>query len=243
MSRVAVTGIGVVSPLGLDAPSTWRAALAGESGIDWIGAFDTTGLPVRIAGEVKGFDPLQVASPKDARKLERNVLFALSAAREALSDSGLEGFDPTRVGIVFGSAVGGMGAIVRQAAVLRERGPDRVSPTFLPNILVDTASGQLAIALGIKGINYAIVSACATGSHTIGEAAELIKRGEADAIIAGGTEACVEPLILAGFTAMHGLAAEDEHPPRASRPFDASRAGFVMAEGSGAVLVEDWEHA
>jgi 3-oxoacyl-[acyl-carrier-protein] synthase II len=243
MSRVAVTGIGVVSPLGLDAPSTWRAAVAGESGIDWIRAFDTTGLPVRVAGEVKDFDPSAVASPKEARRLERNVLFALSAAREALTDSGLTGFDPTRVGIVFGSAVGGITAVAEQAAILRERGPDRVSPTFLPNILVDTASGQLAISLGIKGVNYAIVSACATGSHTIGEAAEIVKRGDADAVIAGGTEACIDPLMLAGFTAMRGLAAEDDYPPRASRPFDATRAGFVMAEGAGAVVVEDWDRA
>jgi 3-oxoacyl-[acyl-carrier-protein] synthase II len=243
MSRVAVTGIGAVSPLGLDAPSTWRAAVAGESGIDWIRAFDTTGLPVRVAGEVKDFDPAAVASPKEARRLERNVLFALSAAREALTDSGLTDFDPTRVGIVFGSAVGGITAVAEQAAVLRERGPDRVSPTFLPNILVDTASGQLAISLGIKGVNYAIVSACATGSHTIGEAAEIVKRGDADAVIAGGTEACIDPLMLAGFTAMRGLAAEDEYPPRASRPFDATRAGFVMAEGAGAVVVEDWDRA
>jgi 3-oxoacyl-[acyl-carrier-protein] synthase II len=243
MSRVAVTGIGAVSPLGLDAPSTWRAAVAGESGIDWIRAFDTTGLPVRVAGEVKDFDPAAVASPKEARRLERNVLFALSAAREALTDSGLTGFDPTRVGIVFGSAVGGITAVAEQAAVLRERGPDRVSPTFLPNILVDTASGQLAISLGIKGVNFAIVSACATGSHTIGEAAEIVKRGDADAVIAGGTEACIDPLMLAGFTAMRGLAAEDEYPPRASRPFDATRAGFVMAEGAGAVVVEDWDRA
>jgi 3-oxoacyl-[acyl-carrier-protein] synthase II len=243
MGRVAVTGVGVVSPLGLDAPSTWRAAQAGESGIDWIKAFDADGLPVRIAGEVKDFDPLAVASPKDARKLERNVLFALGAAREALADSGLDGFDPTRVGIVFGSAVGGISGVEEQAEIMRERGPDRVSPSFLPNILVDTASGQLAISLGIKGINYAIVSACATGSHTIGEAAEIIKRGDADAVIAGGTEACITPLILAGFTAMRGLAAEEEDPARASRPFDATRAGFVMAEGAGAVLVEDWERA
>jgi len=243
MARVAVTGIGTVSPLGLDAPSTWRAAVAGESGIDWIQAFDTTGLPVRIAGEVKGFDPATVASAKDARKLERNVLFALSAAREALTDSGLTDFDPSRVGIVFGSAVGGITGVAEQTALMNERGPDRVSPSFVPNILVDTASGQLAISFGITGLNYAIVSACATGSHTIGEAAEIVKRGDADAVIAGSTEACVNPLMLAGFTAMRGLAAEEEHPPRASRPFDATRAGFVMAEGAGAVIVEDWDRA
>jgi 3-oxoacyl-[acyl-carrier-protein] synthase II len=241
--RVAVTGLGAVTPLGLDVPSSWRAALAGESGIDWIRSFDVEGLPVRVAGEVKGFDPLSVVSPKEARKLERNVLLGLAAGREALTDSGLDDFDPDRVGIVFGSAIGGVAGIVEQAEVLRDRGPDRVSPNFLPNVLVDSCSGQLAISLGFRGPNYAVVSACATGSHAVGEAAELIKRGDADAVLAGGTEACVHPLILAGFTAMRGLAAEDEHPPRASRPFDATRAGFVMGEGAGALLLEDWEQA
>ena len=243
MKRVAVTGVGAVSPLGLDAPSTWRAAVAGESGIDWITAFDTAEFPVRIAGEVKGFDPTSVASAKEARKLDRNVLFGLAAAGEALADSKLEGFDPDRVGIIFGSAIGGIAQIAEQQDILRERGADRVSPNFIPNVLVDTASGQIAISLGIKGPNYAIVSACATGSHAIGEAAELIKRGDADAAIAGSTEACVTPLILAGFIAMRGLAAGDEDPTRASRPFDATRAGFVMAEGAGALLLEDWDLA
>ena len=243
MKRVAVTGVGAVSPLGLDAPSTWRAALAGESGIDWISTFDTDGLPVRIAAEVKGFDPSQVVSTKDARKLERNVLLGVAAGREALTDAGLNGFDPARVGIVFGSAIGGVPGIVEQAETLRDRGPGRVSPNFLQNVLVDSISGQLAISLGIKGPNYAVVSACATGSHAIGEAAEMIKRGDADAVLAGGTESCIIPLILAGFTAMRGLAAEDEDPPRASRPFDATRAGFVMGEGAGGVLLEDWESA
>jgi 3-oxoacyl-[acyl-carrier-protein] synthase II len=243
VKRVAVTGIGAVTPLGLDAPSTWRAALAGESGVGWISTFDTEGLPVRLAGEVKGFDPMQVVSPKEARKLERNVLLGVAAGREALTDSGLNGFDPTRVGIVFGSAIGGVPGLLEQADVLRERGPDRVSPNFLPNVLVDSISGQLAISLGIKGPNYAVVSACATGSHAVGEAAEMIKRGAVDAVLAGGTEACIVPLILAGFTAMRGLAAEDEDPTLASRPFDATRAGFVMSEGSGALLLEDWDIA
>jgi 3-oxoacyl-[acyl-carrier-protein] synthase II len=243
VKRVAVTGIGAVTPLGLDVPSTWRAALAGESGIGWISTFDTDGLPVRVAGEVKGFDPTQVVSAKEARKLERNVLLGVAAGREALTDAGLNGFDPTRVGIVFGSAIGGVPGILEQADVMRERGPDRVSPNFLPNVLVDSISGQLAISLGIKGPNYAVVSACATGSHAVGEAAEMIKRGAADAVLAGGTESCIVPLILAGFTAMRGLAAEDEDPTLASRPFDATRAGFVMSEGSGALLLEDWETA
>src|SRR5579862_5428971 len=243
MKRVAVTGIGCVSPLGLDAPSTWRAALAGESGIGWISTFDTDGLPVRVAGEVTGFEPPDVISAKEARKLERNVLFGVAAGSEALRDSGLTDFDPDRTGIIFGSAIGGVPGIVEQANIFRDRGPDRVSPSFLPNVLVDSVSGQLAISLGIKGPNYAVVSACATGSHAIGEAAEMIKRGDADAVLAGGTESCIIPLILAGFTAMRGLAAEDEDPPRASRPFDATRAGFVMAEGAGALLLEDWETA
>jgi len=203
VKRVAVTGIGAVTPLGLDVPSTWRAALAGESGIGWISTFDTDGLPVRVAGEVKGFDPTQVVSAKEARKLERNVLLGVAAGREAMADAGLNGFDPTRVGIVFGSAIGGVPGILEQADILRERGPDRVSPNFLPNVLVDSISGQLAISLGIKGPNYAVVSACATGSHAVGEAAEMIKRGSVDAVLAGGTESCIVPLILAGFTAMN----------------------------------------
>jgi 3-oxoacyl-[acyl-carrier-protein] synthase II len=241
--RVAITGVGAVTPLGLDAPSTWRAAVAGESGVDWISTFDTDGLPVRIAGEVKDFDASGVVSAKEARKLERNVLLGVAAGREALDDAGLNGFDPARVGVVFGSAIGGVPGLLEQADILRERGPDRVSPSFLPNVLVDSVSGQLAISLGIKGPNYAVVSACATGSHAVGEAAEMIKRGAADAVLAGGTEACIVPLILAGFTAMRGLVAEDDDPGRASRPFDASRAGFVMSEGSGALLLEDWETA
>jgi 3-oxoacyl-[acyl-carrier-protein] synthase II len=243
VKRVAITGVGAVTPLGLDSASTWRRALAGESGIGWITTFDTDGLPVRIAGEVKDFDPTQVVSAKEARKLERNVLLGVAAGREALDDAGLNGFDPTRVGVIFGSAIGGVPGILEQAEILRERGPDRVSPSFLPNVLVDSVSGQLAISLGIKGPNYAVVSACATGSHAVGEAAEMIKRGAADAVLAGGTESCIVPLILAGFTAMRGQAAEDGDPSLASRPFDATRAGFIMSEGSGAILLEDWEQA
>src|SRR5690242_15233669 len=243
MTRVAVTGIGAVTPLGLDARSTWEAARAGRSGIDWISAFDADGLPVRVAAEVKGFDATQVVSAKEARKLERNVLLGVAAGREALADAGLNGFDPTRVGVIFGSAIGGVPGIVEQAETLRERGPDRVSPSFLPNVLVDSVSGQLAISLGIKGPNYAVVSACATGSHAIGEAAEIIKRGDADAILAGGGEACMHPLILAGFTAMRGRAVEDENPPRASRPFDATRAGFVMGEGAAVLVLEELDAA
>src|ERR687888_1786206 len=243
MKRVAVTGLGAVTPIGNDARSTWEAAVAGRSGIDWIRSFDASEFPVRVAAEVKDFDPTQVASPKEVRKLERNVLLSLGAAREAMGDAGLNGFDPMRVGVVFGTAIGGVNGILEQEEGRRDRGPGRVSPNFLPNVLVDSASGQLAISLGLKGPNYAVVSACATGSHAIGEGAELVKRGDADAILAGGAEACMHPLILAGFTAMRGLAVEEEDPPHASRPFDATRAGFVMGEGACVLVLEELESA
>jgi 3-oxoacyl-[acyl-carrier-protein] synthase II len=243
MRRVAVTGLGAVTPLGNDARATWDAAVAGRSGIDFIKSFDASGYPVRVAAEVKDFSPNGLVSTKEARRLDRNVLLALAAGKEALEDASLNGFDPARTGVVFGSAIGGFLGIMEQHEVLKERGPDRVSPHFLPNVLVDSASGQLAISLGLRGPNYAPVSACATGSHAVGEAAEIIKRGDADVILAGGTEACMHPLILAGFCAMRGLAAEEEHPPRASRPFDATRAGFVMGEGACVLLLEDLEAA
>src|SRR6476619_891103 len=243
MRRVAVTGLGAITPLGLDAPSTWKAAVAGESGIDFIQAFDASEYPVRIAGEVKGFDSTTVAPAKEARRMDRNVLLALGAAQEAWREGGLNGVDPARVGVVVGSAIGGLPGIVEQTYVLRDRGPDRISPFFIPSVLVDSASGQIAISLGIRGPNYAPVSACATGSHAVGEGAELIRRGDADAVLAGGTESCIHPLILAGFCAMRGLVAEDEDPTKASRPFDATRAGFVMSEAACILLLEELESA
>jgi 3-oxoacyl-[acyl-carrier-protein] synthase II len=243
MRRVVVTGLGAVTPLGLDARSTWDAAVAGRSGVGFIESFDATGYPVRIASEVKGFDPVEVVGPKDARRLERNVVLAVAAAREAWQDAGVEGIDPARAGILVGSAIGGVMGVLEQNDVLQERGPSRVSPWFLPNVLVDSASGQIAIDLGLRGPNYAPVSACATGSHAVGEAAELVRRGDADVVLAGGTEACMHPVILAGFCAMRGLVAEEEDPTVASRPFDATRAGFVMGEGACVLLVEELEHA
>jgi len=243
MRRVAVTGLGAVTPLGHDARTTWEAAVAGTSGVDWIRSFDATGYPVRIASEVKDFDPVAVVGPKDARRLERNVVLAVEAARQAWADAGVDGVDPARAGILVGSAIGGVTGVLEQNGVLAERGPDRVSPWFLPNVLVDSASGQIAIDLGLRGPNWAPVSACATGSHSVGEAAELIRRGGADVVLAGGTEACMHPVILAGFCAMRGLVAEEEDPTKASRPFDATRAGFVMGEGACVLLLEDYERA
>ena len=236
--------MGAVSPLGNDMSMTWQAALDGESGIDFIRSFDASGFPVRVAAEVKGFEPPEVISPKEARRLDRNVLLAVAAGKEALDDAGLDShYEPERVGVTFGSAIGGFLGIMQQHEILQERGPDRVSPHFLPSVLVDSASGQLAISLNLRGPNYAPVSACATGSHAVGEGAEIIRRGDADAVLAGGTEACMHPLILAGFCAMRGLAVEEEHPPRASRPFDATRAGFVIGEGAGALILEELEAA
>ena len=244
MRRVVVTGLGAITPIGNDVASSWDAAVSGRSGIDFIRSFDATSFPVRIAAEVKDFDPTTIASSKEVRKLDRNVLLALAAGQEAVGDAALDGaYDPHRVGIVFGTAIGGFLGMMEQHDVLRERGPERVLPTFIPSVLADAASGQLAISLGYRGLNYAPVSACATGSTAVGEGAEIIRRGDADAVLSGGAEACMHPLILAGFCAMRGLVAEDEYPPRASRPFDATRAGFVMGEGACVLVLEELQAA
>jgi 3-oxoacyl-[acyl-carrier-protein] synthase II len=211
--------------------------------VDYIQAFDASEFPVRIAAEVKGWDSTKVVPAKRARNLDRAVVFALSAAREALEDAGVNGHQPDRVGVVVGSCVGGFNQLMDQHDLLRERGPDRVSPMFIPNMLVDATSGQIAIELGARGPNYAVVSACATGSHSIGEGAELIRQGHAEVVLAGGTEGCIHPLILAGFCNMRGLVPENGDPALASRPFDATRAGFVMAEGAAVLVLEDLEAA
>src|SRR5262245_30424037 len=243
MRRVAITGLGAVTPVGLDAPSTWDAAVSGRSGVGWIEAFDASEFPVRIAAEVTGFEIGDLVPAKEARRMDRNVLLAVAAAQEAWGDAGLDGVDTTRVGILVGSAIGGIATIAEQQQTFVERGLDRVSPFFIPSVLVDTASGQIAIQLGIKGQNFAPVSACATGSTAIGEGAASIRRGQADVVLAGGTEAAITPLILAGFCAMRGLVAEEEDPTLASRPFDATRAGFVMGEGSCILVLEELESA
>ncbi len=241
--RVVITGLGAVTPIGLDAPSSWEAAVAGRSGIGFIEAFDASEYPVQIAGEVTGFDPTALLPAKEARRMDRNVLLAVAAAQEAWDDAGFETFDPARTGILVGSAIGGIATIAEQHQIHVERGADRVSPFFIPSVLVDTASGQIAIQLGLTGPNYAPVSACATGSTAIGEGAATIKRGQADVMLVGGTEAAIIPLILAGFCAMRGLVAEDVDPTLAMRPFDATRAGFVMGEGACILVLEEREAA
>ena len=245
MRRVVVTGLGAVTPIGGDAPSTWRAAVAGRERdrLDHRVRRERVPGSRRCRGE--GLRPDRRSRRRRRRAGSTATSCSRSAprARPSPTRTSTAPTRPTRVGILFGTAIGGIAGIVEQAEVLRERGPDRVAPTFIPNVLVDTASGQLAIATGFRGPNYAPVSACATGSTAVGEAAELIKRGDADAVLAGGSEACLTPLILAGFCAMRGLAAEDEHPPRASRPFDATRAGFVMGEGACVLVLEELEAA
>jgi len=244
MRRVVVTGMGAVSPLGNDLATTWDGLVAGRSGIDFIRGFDASDYPVKIGAEVKDFDPTGLAPPKELRKLARYTQFSLAAAKEAVESSELLGaYAPERIGIVLGSAVGDIGGIEAQQQTLLERGHSRVAPWFIPSVLTDAASGQVAIALGFTGINFAVVAACATGSYAIGEGAEIVRRGAADAILAGGAEAALTPLILAGFCNMRGLAAEEEYPPRASRPFDATRDGFVIGEGAGILVLEELEAA
>ena len=243
MRRVAVTGMGAVTPVGNDVETTWNALVAGESGIDTITAFDPSEFPVRIAGEVKGLEPTDVMSAKKARHVDRAVLFAVAAAREAMGDAGMNGFTPERVGVVVGCCVGGINQSLQQWEVLKERGWDRMSPFFLANFLPDSPSGHLAIELGLKGPNCAVVSACASGSHSIAEGAELIRTGQADAVLAGGTEGAISPLVLGGFCAMRGLATRNDEPARASRPFDAGRDGFVMSEGAAVLMLEDYDTA
>ncbi|MGI8586830.1 MAG: beta-ketoacyl-ACP synthase II [Chloroflexia bacterium] len=243
MRRVVITGMGAVTPVGNTIPETWEALKAGRSGVARITLFDPSPFEVQIAGEVKGFDNSGI-HPKELRHMDRNTQFAIVAGQEALRDAGYEigEHNAERTGVILGTAAGGLNTILSQQKTLEERGPRRVSPFFIPNMLPDAASGQLAIAVGARGPNMAIVSACATGGHAIGEAWETIRRGDADAVLAGGTEAVLVPLVIAGFCVMRALA-NDPDPTRASKPFDKNRNGFVIAEGCGMMLLEDLESA
>ena len=240
--RVVVTGIGAVSPLGLTAPETWAAMLAGVSGAGPITSFDAAGggFATHFACEVKGFDPGVRFAPKEARRMDRVTQFAAFAAYEALEGSGLRitPANATRVGVVIGSGIGGIATLETQFALLRERGPRRVSPFLIPMMTPDVPSGLVSILVGAKGTNFCIVSACATSAHAIGEATAIIRRGDADAIIAGGTEAAITPLAIAGFNAATTLSTRNDEPTRASRPFDATRDGFVLGEGAAMLILE-----
>jgi beta-ketoacyl-acyl-carrier-protein synthase II len=243
--RVVVTGLGAVTPVGNCVAETWSNLLAGHSGIDTISLFDTTGFNVRIGGEVRNFKPEDHIPPKELRHMDRGSKFALVAAKEATADAGLDvsAECPERVGVIFGTAAGGVEKMLTQQQILLERGPDRVSPMFLPHFLPDSASGLVAIMLGAEGPNMAVASACATGSHAVGEALKTIARDDADVIVAGGTEASILPVIFAGFINMKALSARNDEPQRASRPFDADRDGFVISEGAAVLVLEELSHA
>jgi beta-ketoacyl-acyl-carrier-protein synthase II len=243
--RVVVTGLGAVTPVGTSVPDTWASLLAGCSGIDTISLFDPSGFDVRIGGEVKHFRPEEHISPKDLRHMDRSARFALVASKEATADAGLNmaAECAERVGVVFGTAAGGVEKVLSQQQILLERGPDRVSPMFLPHFLPDSASGLIAITLGAEGPNMAVASACATGSHAVGEAFKTIARDDADVVVAGGTEASILPVIFAGFINMKALSARNDDPKRASRPFDAERDGFVISEGAAVLVLEEATHA
>jgi 3-oxoacyl-[acyl-carrier-protein] synthase II len=243
MRRAVITGLGAVTPVGNDVPTTWSNLVAGKSGVVEISRFDASDYPVTIAAEVQDFDATVAMPAKEARKTGLDVHYGVAAAMEAARDSGIGEIEPSRAGVIIGSAVGGLPQILDQQKVLEERGRERVSPHWLPNMLVDTTTSHVATQLGWRGVNYAVVSACASGTHAIGDAAQVIGRGQADAILAGGTESSVVPLILAGFCSMRALADGREDPAAASRPFDLTRSGFVMAEGAAVVMVEELEHA
>jgi 3-oxoacyl-[acyl-carrier-protein] synthase II len=243
-ARVVVTGLGAISPIGLDRHTTWQAARAGRSGIAAIELFDASPLPVRIAGEVKGFDAGEVLGRKEARRTSRAIQYALVAAREAAEDSGLDiRAEAEDVGVLIASGVGGLEVLERNVVTLNNEGPRRVSPFTVPAMIADMPAGMVSIDLGAKGPNFAVVSACASGAHAIGEAAEWIRRGDAVAVVAGGSEASVTAIGIATFAAMQALSTRNDEPQRASRPFDKDRDGFVMAEGAAVLVLEELSHA
>jgi 3-oxoacyl-[acyl-carrier-protein] synthase II len=243
--RVVVTGVGLISPLGLDSASTWEALVAGRSGIGPITKFDAADFPCRIAGEVRGFDPERYMERKDVRKMDAFIHYAVAASRQALDDAAftIDAGNAGRVGVYIGSGIGGLPHLERQHKELLERGPRRLSPFFIPGMIVNLASGQVSILYGAKGPNLSVVTACASGTHAIGESVRLVRDGMADAMLAGGTEAVISPLAVGGFSAMRALSTRNDAPEKASRPFDLERDGFVMGEGAGVLLLEERESA
>lgn len=243
--RVVVTGLGAVSPIGIGVEPFWEALKGGVSGVGRITRFDPTGFDCQIAAEVKGFDPLHWVEKKDARKMDTFIHYAVAAAAMAVEGSHLKVTQENqgRVGVLIGTGMGGIPVLVEEQKRMLERGPGRVSPFFIPSIITNLASGWISIAYGAKGPNSCVSTACATGNHAIGDSFRIIQRGEADAMIAGGTEAVIVPLTIAGFAVMKALSTRNDAPARASRPFDRDRDGFVMGEGAGVVVLEAFETA
>lgn len=244
--RVVITGLGVMSSLGRDLETFWASLLAGKSGVSLIESFDVTEYPTRIAAEIKDFNPEEYFDKKEARRMDRFVQFAVAATLMALKDSGLnikEDTDPERVGVYVGSGIGGLSTWEEQHKILLEKGPKRVSPFFIPMMIANMASGQISMITGAKGPNSSVVTACATGTHSIGDAFKKIQYGDADVMICGGAEATISPTGVAGFCALRAMSTRNDEPEKASRPFDTGRDGFVMGEGAGILILESLEHA
>jgi len=245
MRRVVITGLGVVSPVGSNVKTFWENITAGKSGIGKITKFNPEGFPVQIAGEVKDFNPLDYFEKKEVRKMDPFIQFAVGAAVQAVKEARLEesDLDRNRVGVIIGSGIGGLSTIEEQHSILLNKGPRRVSPYCVPMEIINMASGIVSMRFGFKGPNISVVTACATGTHAIGEAYRTIQYGDADVVIAGGAESCITPLAVAGFAAARALSTRNDEPERASRPFEKNRDGFVMGEGAGIVVLEELEHA
>ncbi len=243
--RVVVTGLGIISPIGCAVDIFWDNLIKGKSGIGPLTHFDAAQYESRIAGEVKNFAPHPFISSKDARRMERFVQFGVTAAKNAIDDSGLDVSkeDPYRIGVLVGSGIGSLRIIEEQHKVILEKGPSRVTPFLIPMLIVNMAAGHISIMIGVKGPNLCTTTACASGSHAIGEAMRIVQYGDADVMIAGGTESCISALGIGGFCALRALSTRNNEPERASRPFDKERDGFVMAEGCGIVILEELEHA
>ena len=243
--RVVVTGMGLISPLGLTLKESWAQALNGQSGVGPITAFDTKDYDTKIAGEIKGFNPDEFIPKKEQKKMDRFIHLSLAATKMALEDSGLQLSDEAKLrsGVIVGVGIGGLPYIETQHKILMERGPSRVTPFFIPAVITNLAPGHISMTYGLKGPNYCVTSACASGGHAIGEAADFIRQGTCDVMIAGGAEAVVTPMAIAGFNAMKALSTRNDNPTAASRPWDRDRDGFVLGEGVGMLILEDYEHA
>ena len=243
--RVVITGLGIVSPLGIGVAENWRNITAGRGGIGRVTHFDATGYPSAIAGEVKNFDPAQYVSEKEARRMDRFIQLGRAAAIEAIKDSGLAVTEANaeRIGVHIGAGIGGVSTIEEMTLTIKERGPRRVSPFFVPMCIINMISGDLSVMFGLKGPNLSMVTACATATHAVGDAGRLIEYGDADVMIAGGAEAAITPTALAGFGNAKALSTRNDSPETASRPWDKDRDGFVLGEGAGIVVLEEYEHA
>lgn len=243
--RVLVTGISMITPLGIGVEKSWQGLIEGKPGIRRITHFDASQFPTQIAGEVEGFNPENYMETKEIKKMDRFIHFALAAAQLAVDDSGLKITDSNaeRIGVIVGSGIGGLQSIEHYHSVLMDKGPRKITPFFIPMLIINLASGQISMKVGAKGPNSAVATACATGSHAIGDAFRIIQRGDADVMIAGGTEAVITPLGIGGFNAMKALSTRNDVPEKASRPFDTERDGFVMGEGAGIIILESYESA